>query len=218
MEKRTYISQEELDKFLDFLKSKEIWNYYLIVYNLAYSNKTYKELNKVDISEILVPNGIPKPTINPFSINICGVNHQLKIYQTFCGIRDVVRFSTRLFRSKFIMDGKVYYGSIKKKRTSLREFDEYYIYLLKHCHRNPEISKLLTDKKIGITNNVEKRIKLLTLGPVEIEVVKLWKTTHSKAVLTEKKIHSKLSDRRLVGEWFSDEENNLINILDLEMS
>jgi hypothetical protein len=176
------------------------------------------ELKKGKLSEILVPNGIPKPTTNPFLIDICGVNFQLKLHQTFCGIRDVVKFSTRLFRAKFMMNGKVYYGSVKKKRTSLREFEEYYIYLLKHCHRNPEISKLLTDKKIGITNNVKKRIKLLTLGPVEIEVVKLWKTTHSKAVLMEKKIHSKLSDRRLVGEWFSDEENNLINILDLEMS
>ena len=69
MENKTYISQQDLDKFLSYLKLNKIWNYYLIVYNLAYSDKTYIELQKGDTSEIIVPEGIPYPKENPFSIN-----------------------------------------------------------------------------------------------------------------------------------------------------
>ena len=213
MEKKTYITQDDLDKFLLFLKSKSIWNYYLIVYNLAYSDKTYKELQISDISQIIIPEGIPHPNENPFLINICGVNTQLKIYQTFCGIRGL-RFSTRLFRQKFFMDGQVFYGTLKKKRTSPTEFENCFIYILKHSHRDLRISQMFTDKKVGISTDMSKRTKLLTLGPVGIEVIKTWVTTPLKARMFEKRIHGKFKSRKIIGEWFSDENNDLIGIVE----
>jgi hypothetical protein len=213
MDNKSYISQEDLDKFLLYLKLKKKWNYYLIIYNLAYSDKTYVELQRGDVSELLIPEDIPYPIKNPFLINICGVNTHLKIHQNFCGIVGP-RFSTRLFRQKFTMDGNVYYGRIKKGRIPLMGIDKCYIYVLKHSHRNLTISNLLSDKKVGISTNVNKRTKLLTLGPVGIEIVKLWETTNHKAKKLEKKIHKKLKYRNLTGEWFSDESGDLIQIVE----
>ena len=217
MENKTYISQQDLDKFLSYLKLNKIWNYYLIVYNLAYSDKTYIELQKGDTSEIIVPEGIPYPKENPFSINICGVNSRLKIHQTLCGIRGL-RFSTRLFRQKFIMNGEVFYGTVKKKRTTPMEIENCFVYILKHSHRDSNVSVLLKDKKVGISTDMNKRTKLLTLGPVGIEIVRLWKTTTKKAKLLEKNIHEKLSNRHLTGEWFSDETSDLVGIVESMVS
>lgn len=213
MDKKTYVSEEQVNLFLSFLKSKEHWNYYLIVYNLIHSKKTYIELQKGNLEDILVPDNIPIPNKNPFVINISGVSHQLKIYQAQCGILGV-NFSTRLFKRKFLMNGGVYYGSLPQGKSVNRKLDEGYVYIVKHIHRNPEISKLLTDKKIGITYDIEKRTKQLTLGTVGIEVIKLWKTSNSLIQFFEKKIHEQLRDRNLIGEWFSDEDNNLVSIVE----
>lgn len=213
MKKRTYISQEELNIFLNFLKEKQIWNYYLIVYNLVHLNKTYIELKNSEISDLIIPDGIPIPNENPFKIGVSGVSQRLKVHQTLCGIRDV-NFSTRLFNKKFTMNGKVYYGVLKEKKTKNRKIDEGYIYILKHTHRDPNISKLLSDKKIGITYDIEKRTKLLTLGTIGIEVIKVWKIEYTKCRILEKKIHNHLKKQNIIGEWFSDENDDVIKIIE----
>lgn len=213
MENKTYVSQEKVDLFLSFLKSKELWNYYLIVYNLIHSQKTYVELQKGNLDNIIVPEEIPLPNKNPFTIKINGVNTQLKIYQTQCGIRGV-NFSTKLFKKKFSMGGEIYYGSIPQKSNKNRVLDEGYVYIFKHIHRNPEVCKLLTDKKIGITYDIDKRSKQLTLGTVGIEVVRLWKSSSDTVQFFEKEIHSRLRDRNLIGEWFSDEDDSLVGIVE----
>jgi hypothetical protein len=213
MNDKTYVSQEKVDLFLSFLKSKELWGYYLIVYNLIHSQKTYVELQKGGLDNIIIPEGIPIPNKNPFLINICGVNTQLKIYQKQCGIMGV-NFSTRLFKRKFSMGGEIFYGAVPQERNKNRKIDEGYVYIIKHVHRNPEVCKLLTDKKIGITYDIDKRSKQLTLGTVGVEIVKLWKSSSDIVQFFEKEIHSRLRDRNLIGEWFSDEDNSLIGIVE----
>ena len=213
MDKKTYISQETVDKFLSFLKRNRLWNYYLIVYNLIHSKKTYIGLQKGDLSNILIPEGIPIPKKNPFILKITGVNTQLKIYQKRCDITDV-NFSTRLFKTKFTMGGKTFYGKINQEKSKNRNIDVGYVYVIKYVHRDPEISKLLTDKKVGITYDINKRLKQLTLGTINVEVVKVWEYKTKTVKFFEKKIHSKLKERNLIGEWFSDEDNSLIDVVD----
>jgi hypothetical protein len=209
MEKKTYLTQEELDKFLTYLKKIKKWKYYLIVYNLVLLKKTYKEMKKMDI---IIPEGIPDPNCNPFLMNIRSVNKALKIFQAQCGIRDIP-FTTKLFSRRFLMDGKIYYGTFKEKKLSYSKEEYGFIYIVKHTHRNPEVSKLLTDKKIGISFDYRKRIQQLTLGTVGIEVVKMWKSNNSLIMKLEKDIHSKLKERNLIGEWFSDEDDQLVGIV-----
>ena len=213
MKKRTYISQEELNIFLNFLKEKQIWNYYLIVYNLAHSNKTYIELKNSEISDLIIPDGIPIPNENPFKIAISGVSHRLKLHQTLCGIRNV-NFCTSLFKKKFTINGEVYYGVLEEKRSKNRKINRGYIYVLKHTHRDPNVSKLLTDKKIGISYDIGKRTKLLTLGTVGIEVVKFWEMEYKNCQVLEKKIHEQFKNRNIIGEWFSDENDDIVKIIE----
>jgi|LakMenEpi03Aug12_release.lakeMendotaPanAssembly.Ray.scaffolds.fasta_scaffold340809_1 hypothetical protein len=210
MENKTYVSQVEVNKFLEFFKEKKIWNYYLIVYNLIHSEKPYKALKKSKLEDILVPEGIPHPTENPFSIDISGVSARLKIHQESAGIKGV-NFSTRIFKKKFLMNGELYYGSLNQKRTKQIIQDEMYVYVLKHVHINSEISKILKDKKIGITSDIEKRMQQLTLGTVGVEIIKMWRTTSQMAKRLEKQLHIHFKERNLIGEWFSDEDESLVD-------
>lgn len=214
MKKETYISQERVDLFLSYLKKKNLWNYYIIVYNLIHSKKTYVELQKGKFEDLIIPNDIPTPPKNPFLLNITGVNTQLKVYQFDCGIRDV-NFSTRLFKTKFTFGGKIFYGKLPpQEKNKNRDIDNCYIYVFKYVHRNPDICKLLTDKKIGITYDVNKRTKQLTLGTVSIQIIKLWKASSKTIKFLEKEIHSVLRERNLIGEWFSDDDDTLINLVE----
>jgi hypothetical protein len=52
---------------------------------------------------------------------------------------------------------------------------------------------------------MSKEIKI-----VGIEIVKLWKSNSSIVQFFEKEIHSRLRDRKLIGEWFSDEDDSLV--------
>jgi hypothetical protein len=206
MTKRTYITQDELDRILSYLKLNKIWNYYLIIHNLVLSGKSYKDLKLTDLN---IPSGIPIPETNPFSISIRAVNKQLKNYQSKIGLRDV-NLTTKIFSRKFTVRGEIFYGMINKQKISYIKGDESYIYILKHKHRNPEISKMFTDKKIGISHDYIKRIENLTLGTIGYEVLRTWKTSSKLVKFLEKNIHYELSDLKLVGEWFSDENNILI--------
>ena len=213
MDIRSYITEDEVKKFLNYLKIKNKYNYYIIIYNLVYGNKSYKELQSCQVEDLLIPDEIPIPEKNPFLINITGVNTNLKTHQALCGIRGV-NFSTRLFKQKFIMDGKLYCGSLKKSKNKNVIYKEGYLYIMKNTHINPKICKILKDKKIGITTDLNRRLKSLTLGPVGVDVIKLWKTNYSNVKLMEKKIHSVLNERNTIGEWFSDENEDLIKIVE----
>lgn len=207
MVKRTYISQNELDRILDYLKLHEIWNYYLIIYNLVIHQKPYFELKG---SDLIIPDGIPVPKKNPLDYTIRAVNKQLKIYNGKVGIWDVV-LTTKTFSRRFTIKGEIFYGVLEKHKNSYNKNDEGYVYIVKHSHRNPEISKQLTDKKIGISYDYTKRINSLTLGTIGVEVVKAWKMSRQMTQILERILHDELKEYRLVGEWFSDENNELVD-------
>lgn len=213
MEVREYITEEEFKRLLDYFKMNKLWKYYIIVYNLSLGGKTYDDLKKGGLDKIIIPEGIPIPKDNPFDLTIRTINKQIKIYQAKCGIRGV-NISTKIFRKKFFMGGKVYFGLYEKEKGSYKRVEGVrYLYVIRHSHRDKNIDSLFTDKKIGISFDYGRRIKTLTLGPVGVEIISVWKMSRKMAELVEKEIHKILSDRRLVGEWFSDEDGQLLDIV-----
>lgn len=207
MSKRGYITQGELDKILTYLKVNEIWNYYLIIYNLVLTQKPFKNFKK---SDLVIPEGIPVPENNPFDSTIRGVNKQLKVYQYKLGLRDV-NLTTKIFSRRFSVRGEIMYGILDRSKVSYNKDGDGFVYVVKHIHRNPEISKLLTDKKIGISYDFTRRINSLTLGTIGVEVIKSWKMSRKMTQYIERILHEEFKERRLVGEWFSDEDGELVN-------
>lgn len=170
-------------------------------------------MKKEDVSKLHFPLDTPIPKSNPFKMSIRGVNKSLKIHGRKCGISDI-SLTTKIFSRRFTLNGEIYYGTTIKDVKTYKKGEEGYIYVVRHSHRNPDVSKLLTDKKIGISYDYTKRLSSLTLGTVGIEIVKVWKMNSSLMKLLEKNIHEKLIERNLVGEWFSDEKNDLVDIVD----
>jgi hypothetical protein len=70
-----------------------------------------------------------------------------------------------------------------------------------------------TQFKIGVsTKSLDKRIKSLKTGNgSEITVVKYFETEHHRKV--ERWMHNKYHNKRLVGEWFSLDDEDIINFV-----
>ena len=215
MEKLKHLNQGHVDKILNYLKKTENWTYYYMIYNMVHTGLSFSQLKKKR-GDLLIPKGIPEPPKNPFSLHIRTVNKQLKIYFVYAGIHDVLP-STFSFINKVTIDRQVFYGvsstAILQERTRVDREGMGFIYLVRHKHNNPIINNLLTDKKIGVSKNIESRMNGLTLGTIGLEVLKVWKLKLSQAYKLEKKIHRILHKRHLVGEWFEDSDNTLINEL-----
>jgi hypothetical protein len=215
MEKLKYVNQGHLDKILKYLEETENWTYYYMIYNMVHTGLSFSQLKKKK-GDLLIPKGIPEPPKNPFSLHIRTVNKQLKVYFVFAGIHDVLP-STFSFINKMTLDGQIFYGmsprSNTQQPTRVKKEGIGFIYLVRHIHNNPIINNLLTDKKIGVSINVKGRMNSLTLGTIGLEVLKVWELDLSYAYKLEKKIHKILHKRHLVGEWFEDSDNTLINEL-----
>lgn len=97
MEKKTYISQEELDRIMSYIKLCEDWNYYIILHNLVVHQRHFNELKD---TKPIIPEGIPIPEKNPFEITIRAVNKRLKFYQYKLGLKDI-NLSTKIFSKRF---------------------------------------------------------------------------------------------------------------------
>lgn len=207
MEKRTYINQSELERILSYLKVNKMWNYYLMIYNLVLTEKPFIKLKDYKIT---VPEGIPIPDKNPFNMTIRGVNKQLKTIQYKVGLGDV-NLTTKIFSRRFTVKGEIFYGILDKHKISYDKNEDGYVYIVKHSHRNPEISKMLTDKKIGISYDYTKRINSLTLGTIGVEVIRAWKMSKHMTQYLEKVLHNEFNEYKLVGEWFSDYDNTLVD-------
>tara|TARA_R110000796_G_scaffold196171_1_gene312681 strand:+ start:100 stop:810 length:711 start_codon:yes stop_codon:yes gene_type:complete len=94
-----------------------------------------------------------------------------------------------------------------------KETDNSYLYVAQQIDvLGREIS--ISDKKIGITNNPHVREMQLskTLMPTSVAYVKLYKFVGNKiAGLIESGIfHNLLADRNTIGEWFSDDDGDII--------
>jgi hypothetical protein len=76
----------------------------------------------------------------------------------------------------------------------------------------------ITDKKIGITKSPDEREKSLnyTKGPIGTTFVKLYEFNGKEvANIIEKTLfHNLLVDRNTEGEWFSDEDDSLISMVE----
>lgn len=92
------------------------------------------------------------------------------------------------------VSGKIFYGILNTDKNSYKKTEEGYVYIVKHSHRNPEISKRLTDKKVGISFDYTRRINGLTLGTIGIEVIRAWKMSSHMARFMEKTIHNELKE------------------------
>jgi hypothetical protein len=213
---RSYITQKEVDILLTYLKENKKWDYYIIVYNLIHLQKTYVPMSKLSVNDLLIPDEIPIPDKSPFSLAITGVNQRLKVYLNECGIKDL-NISSKFFSRKIIINNETVYGFIKQQKKTFDKNKDGFIYVLKYYHLQSEICKQLTDKKVGITYDLEKRVKNLTLGPIDVKVVKYWKMDYSLCMECEKILHNRLSDRRIIGEWFTDNDNSLIEIVENEL-
>lgn len=61
--------------------------------------------------------------------------------------------------------------------------------------------------KIGISRKPLKRLQAINSGPVGIEMV--WQKVFSDAPVIEKELHACFKDRRVRGEWFALEQEDL---------
>lgn len=66
-----------------------------------------------------------------------------------------------------------------------------YVYLLKDDNDN---------YKIGLTKNLESRMKSFTSLPYKIELIHYFESNNMSS--DERKLHNKFSDKRISGEWF----------------
>ena len=73
---------------------------------------------------------------------------------------------------------------------------------------------LYSEKKIGKADNLDSRLKSLngTLSPTEYVFTAAWKVKNG--LEAEKKMHKIFGSRRKIGEWFVDDGEEIINMLD----
>ena len=70
--------------------------------------------------------------------------------------------------------------------------------------------------KIGVSNNVEKRLLALQTGfHLTLSVIKKWKVQAAGAYRIEKLSHIQLHEHRLQGEWFSCSSKDAIKEIEL---
>ena len=242
MSKRTYITRSELNKVMKHLKDNKLYRHYVIILCLTELSIKYKSLERLtwdkvylmfsdrpeivdelrEIRERMLDNhkGVNGHDRNKVvQMTLRGFNKVMKDYQIKLGLRHISNFSTKLFNTKMVVESEEVYGYIQYKRAKniSAERTYNYVYVLRHTHRDERINELLTDKKIGVTINPHGRRTQLTLGPVDIECLKLWKVEVSFIKKIERLLHKKFLNRKIVGEWFEDMNNTLITEVEGEI-
>lgn len=242
MSKRTYITRVELNKVMNYLKDRRLYRHYVIILCLTELSIKYKSLKQLtwdkaflmfsdrpeiveelrDIRENMLSkhksvNGHDRNKVVQMTLH--GFNRVIKEHQLNMGLSHISDFSSKLFNSKIVVESEEVYGYIQYKRAKNIpvERTDNYVYILRHTHRDERINELLTDKKIGITVNPYSRRNSLTLGPVDIECLRLWKVEVSFIKKIERLLHKKFLSRKIVGEWFEDKNNTLITEVEKEV-
>ena len=87
-----------------------------------------------------------------------------------------------------------------------------YIYLGRYYHKSGKELSDLTEKKIGLTKNLDNRERELnsTKFTVGYTFVRAWETG-ADTFKVEKSLHAVLDDQRMNGEWFEDTSNTLVS-------
>jgi len=113
-----------------------------------------------------------------------------------------------------------------------------YLYLItyrdKHENKRPKGFEFrFYDKKIGVAYDVDKRVKTLsdelklgrknnlkkkgTLTPLKAHSLMCWKMTLENSYFIEFYLHKILEERHIEGEWYTDYEDDLLEIINYEM-
>ena len=238
--KKTYITKDELKSFLNFFKKDNKYDFYIIVKCLTELNVGYKDLEKMTwdklaivlsnrkdlYNELVEVRDIANSKRKSYKVNHIVqfsnryFNRKIKEYQRYAGISRNVKITSKIFGSRIYLETGEAHGYIEyvRKNKLAEQPKNNFLYVVRHKHRDDKINTLLTDKKIGITNDLNHRIKGLTLGPVEIECLKVWKIDFSFIHKVEKILHKKFNNRSIVGEWFDDMDNNMIREIEREIS
>ena len=116
--------------------------------------------------------------------------------------------------------------------------EDAYVYVMQYVDEfadsRPEECRLkFYDKKIGVAIDIQKRSKALsrevklgkkkkddvrTLTPLSANCVKCWKMSKKNAYKLERHFHMLFNDtRHVIGEWFHDYDNSLLDIMDHEI-
>ncbi len=238
--KRTYITKDELKSLLSIIKRDKKYDFYIIIKCLTELNVGYKDLEKMTWDKLAIALSDRKDLYSELvefrdianskrksykANNIVQItnryfNEKIKEYQRYAGISRSVSISSKIFGSRIYLESGEVHGFIRyvrKNKLADNQPKNRFLYVIRHKHREDRVNLFLTDKKIGITNDLNNRIKGLTLGPIEIECLKVWKVDISFIHKVEKILHKRFANRNIVGEWFEDPNNDMIEIIEKEL-
>lgn len=242
MDKRLYATINEVDIILEKLKERNLYKHYTILFCLSKLPVKYRALSRLtweDLLKLTVNNTqLTEELIHIKNVQISNsksktwksynkvvlitsqhFNRVLKEIQEELGYNHLSSINTRTFKNKIIIEGdKTLQYVNNNKEIYKSEKVNRYVYVLTHTHRNKNVQKYLTDKKIGKTDSPKERKKSLTLGPVEIKYLRLWEVQVDKVGVVEKFLQSKFKENHIIGEWYDDKDNKLLSIIDEEIN
>lgn len=108
---------------------------------------------------------------------------------------EMVRKENELLYQKFISNSNIRINKYKSR----------YLYLFE-CQNK---------YKIGITDNIERRIKQLDTRPFKLNLIGQTNKLIKDAYKWEQYLHNEYKDQNIEGEWFSLTENQIQDIIDL---
>jgi hypothetical protein len=238
--KKTYITKDELKSLLNVIKKYKKYDFYIIIKCLTELNVGYKDLEKMTWDKLAIALSDRKDLYNELvelrdivnskrkshkvnhivQISNRYFNQKIKEYQRYAGISRGVNISSKIFGSRICLESGEVHGFIEyvRKNKLAEQPKNNLLYVVRHKHRDDIVNERLKDKKIGITNDLNHRIKGLTLGPIEIECLKVWKIDFSFIHKVENILHKKFEDRKIIGEWFEDADNNIIKEIEKEIT
>jgi hypothetical protein len=120
------------------------------------------------------------------------------------------------FENDDIIISKINNDEINSKTTTIiQEIERHY----KICDENflyfmeiKDDNKIFKYRKLGITNNLSGRVSTFNTNiPFEIYPIALWNVEYGKTFELETLLHKELKDVHKKGEWFIDDDFNLIN-------
>jgi hypothetical protein len=120
------------------------------------------------------------------------------------------------FENDDIIISKINNNEITPKTTTIiQEIERHY----KICDENflyfmeiKDDNEIFKYRKLGVTNNLTGRINTFNTNiPFEIYPIALWNVEYGKTIELETLLHKELRDVHKKGEWFIDDNFNLIN-------
>lgn len=180
-----------------------------------------KALQKIDteyyykslLSNIGMPFDKIKNNCNLFKVKFCDILNVVKLYNNYFDNskggysfknKSIINELRKVMTQEQILLESVKYFHI----TSKYKFS--YIYLIKGTHNGS------SKYKIGKADNPIDRIKMFNVKiPFDIETIFTFCIKDSLSF--EKHLHNHFSDKRLVGEWFDLDDNDILELMSLSV-